>query len=86
MSAAWDSALQIFDEEQPDESCLLRVSVGGHGKEDICCMSVSPDLNLIATGSCSGIVVVSFHTGLSHLCVVDMGLREQQIRTLSDGA
>lgn len=59
VSSSWNSSLQVFDEEQPDESQLLRLSVGGQGKEDICCMAVSPDLCMIATGSCSGIIAVS---------------------------
>jgi WD40 repeat protein len=48
----------VFDEEVPEESHLLRHSVGGHVKEDICCLTVSTDLSLIATGSCSGIIAV----------------------------
>ena len=37
---------------------MLRIAVGGHGKEDISCMSVCEDLALIATGSISGIIAV----------------------------
>lgn len=58
-SSSWDSSMKIFDEEIPDESHLLRHSAGGHSKEDVCCMTVSPDLSMIATGSCSGIIAVS---------------------------
>jgi len=57
-TGSWDSSLKIFDEELPDESHLLRHSVGGHVKEDICILTVSPDLSLIATGSSSGIIAV----------------------------
>lgn len=39
---------------------MLRLSVGGHGKEDISCMTVCEDLALLATGSISGIIAVSF--------------------------
>jgi hypothetical protein len=60
VTSSWDSSLKIFDEEVPEESKLLRHSVGGHIKEDICCMEVNTDLSLIATGSCSGIIAVSF--------------------------
>jgi WD40 repeat protein len=48
----------VFDEEIPEESNVLRHSVGGHGKEDISCLAVSTDLALIATGSCSGIIAI----------------------------
>lgn len=69
VTSSWDSKLQIYDEgELPDESHLLRVSVGGHGKEDISCMSVCDDLALIATGSISGIIAVSLNLFL--ICIV----------------
>jgi hypothetical protein len=62
VTSSWDSSLQIFDEgEQPDESRVLRLAVGGHGKEDISCMTVSTDLALIATGSVSGIIAVKLN-------------------------
>jgi WD40 repeat protein len=58
ISSAWDSSLKAYDEEIPESSTLLRHSIGGHLREDICAMSVSVELSLIATGSCSGIIAL----------------------------
>lgn len=83
VSAAWDSALQIFDEgEQPEESRVLRMAVGGHGREDISCLAVDTDLALIATGSVSGIVAVMPSATDS----VGMGLRVHEGGALLHGA
>jgi hypothetical protein len=41
LSSSWDSSLKIYDEENPDASNILRHTVGGHDKEDICIMDVS---------------------------------------------
>ena len=50
--------MKIYDEEVPEESHMLRHSVGGHGKEDISALAICVDLALIATGSCSGIIAL----------------------------
>lgn len=60
VSTSWDSSLQIFDEELSEASHLLRIAAGGHGREDICVMTVSLDLGLIATGSCVGVIAVKY--------------------------
>lgn len=57
VSTTWDAQLSVYDEDE-DESQLLRQSVGGHGGEDIQCLTVSDHLALVATGSSSGSVVV----------------------------
>jgi len=83
VTSSWDSSLQIFDEgEQPEESRILRMAVGGHGKEDISCLAVSADLALIATGSVSGIIAVTFSILNSQIGV---GLRIDQGGALLHG-
>jgi WD40 repeat protein len=57
VTTSWDSALQVYNEEDED-SRLLRKSIGGHGEEDIICLEISNHLSLIATGSSAGSVVV----------------------------
>lgn len=58
VATSWDSSLKVFDEEVPEDSKILRHTVGGHIKEDICLMEVNTDLSLIATGSVSGLIAI----------------------------
>lgn len=58
ISTSWDSQLKVYDEEDPEESFLLRKSIGGHFKDDISALSFSDHLSLVATGSRSGIVCI----------------------------
>jgi WD40 repeat protein len=58
LSTSWDSSLKVFDEEDADETQLLRKSIGGHFKDDISALAFSDHLSLITTGSRSGIICV----------------------------
>ena len=71
LSATWDSKLRVYDEEDPDESLLLRKSIGGHFHDDISSLAFSSHLSLIASGSRSGIVCVwDFETNkLEGICL-----------------
>jgi WD40 repeat protein len=60
LTTSWDSILNIYDEEQPEDSKRLRTSVGAHFEEDITCMGFSSYLSLIATGSSHGSIAVSY--------------------------
>jgi WD40 repeat protein len=71
ITTSWDSSLKIFDEQDPDETLLLRKSIGGHFKDDISAMDFSEHLSLIATGSRSGIICIwDFETSkLEGICL-----------------
>ena len=71
LSTTWDSKLKVYDEEDPDETFMLRQSIGGHFKDDISALSFDDHLSLIATGSRSGIVCVwDFETNkLEGICL-----------------
>lgn len=71
LSTTWDSKLKVFDEEDPDETFMLRKSTGGHFKDDISALAFNEHLSLIATGSRSGIVCIwDFETNkLEGMCL-----------------
>lgn len=58
LSTTWDSYLRLYDEEDPDESTLLRKAFGGHFRDDISALDFSEHLSLVATGSRSGIICI----------------------------
>lgn len=58
VASSWDSSLMTYDEENPEESQLLRTSIGGHLDEDIIALTVSDHLSLIATGSSCGSIAI----------------------------
>ena len=72
MTTGWDSSLKVYDEEVPEDSKILRHTVGGHIKEDICIMEVNIDMSLIATGSCSGLIAVNLFKIIIN--ILDLGL------------
>eukprot|EP00347_Sterkiella_histriomuscorum_P016786 403351858 len=71
LSTTWDSKLKVFDEEDPDETFMLRKSTGGHFKDDISALAFNDHLSLIATGSRSGIICIwDFETNkLEGICL-----------------
>lgn len=71
LTTSWDSTLKVFDEEDPDETYMLRKSSGGHFKDDISSIAFNDHLSLIATGSRSGIVCLwDFETNkLEGICL-----------------
>ncbi len=56
LTTTWDSKLKVYDEEDPEETLLLRTSAGGHFNDDISSLAFNDHLSLIATGSRSGII------------------------------
>lgn len=71
LTTTWDSNLRVYDEEDPEETFMLRKSTGGHFKDDISSLDFNAHLSLIATGSRSGIVCVwDFETNkLEGICL-----------------
>ena len=71
LTTSWDSSIKVYDEEDPDDTYLLRKSIGGHFKDDISAMAFSDYLSLIATGSRSGIICIwDFETNkLEGICL-----------------
>jgi len=61
--ASWDRSISVFDDTDEGGSVLLRRMTGGHAA-DICALAYSKNLELIASGSTDGgIVVWSFEYG-----------------------
>ena len=62
LSTSYDSLINIYNEEDPEETEKLRTLRGGHTIEDkvneINCMDFSMRLNLFATGSTDGLIVI----------------------------
>jgi len=58
LTTSWDSKLRVYDEEDPDETQMLRKSKGGHFNDDISALAFDAHLSLVATGSRSGVVCV----------------------------
>ena len=48
----------LYDMKDIEEVTLLRVMKGGHQGSDITCVSYSPYLSVIASGSSNGIISV----------------------------
>ena len=71
VSTSWDSTLKVYDEEDPEESLMLRKSIGGHFKDDISSLAFCEHLSLMATGSRSGIICLwDFEMGkLEGICL-----------------
>lgn len=58
IASSWDSSIMVYDMKDIEEVNLLRVMKGGHAGSDITCITYSPYLSLIASGSSNGIVSV----------------------------
>lgn len=58
ISSSWDSTIMLFDMKDIEGVGLLRTLRGGHQESDITCVTYSPYLSLIASGSSNGIVAV----------------------------
>ncbi|OMJ82114.1 hypothetical protein SteCoe_17280 [Stentor coeruleus] len=58
ISSSWDSSIMVYDMKDIEEVSLLRVMKGGHQGSDITCITYSPYLSLIASGSSNGIVAI----------------------------
>ena len=58
IAASWDSTIMLYDMKDIEEVTLLRVMKGGHQGSDITCVSYSPYLSVIASGSSNGIISV----------------------------
>lgn len=58
VAASWDSSIMIYDMKDIEEVNLLRVMKGGHQGSDITCITYSPYLSFIASGSSNGIVSI----------------------------
>ncbi len=71
LATSWDSHLKVYDEEDPDETLMLRKSTGGHFKDDISALAFNSHLSLVATGSRSGIICLwDFETNkLEGICL-----------------
>ena len=53
-----DSIIKIYDENEPEESVLLKVIIGGHEDGEITAMAYSPLLALLASGSSNSIISI----------------------------
>ncbi|OMJ89930.1 hypothetical protein SteCoe_7819 [Stentor coeruleus] len=58
IASSWDSSIMVYDMKDIEEVALLRVMKGGHQGSDITCITYSPYLSLIASGSSNGIVAI----------------------------
>jgi len=58
LTASYDSIINIYDDENPDETPRLRNLKGGHGDSPITCMEYCDYLSLIATGSSNGYITI----------------------------
>lgn len=58
ISCSWDSTIKIYDEEDPEESVLLKVLSGGHQDAEITALAYSHQYHLIASGSSNGLVTL----------------------------
>lgn len=56
ISSSWDSTIRIYDEEDPEESVLLKILSGGHQESEITALAYSTQYFLIGSGSNNGIV------------------------------
>ena len=54
ISASLDSTIRIYDENDPEESSLIKVFCGGHQNFEILCMAYSLHFTMLATGSGNG--------------------------------
>ena len=70
IAAYWDSTIRIYNEEDSEDSELLKVLSGGnfqynfndffigHDKSEILCLCYSPKLNLLASASRNGMIAI----------------------------
>ncbi len=58
LTAAFDSTINVYDEENPEVTPRLRRLAGGHGGSEITCLEYSEHSSLIATGSSNGYITV----------------------------
>ena len=58
IASSWDSTLMLFDMKDVEEVGLLRTLRGGHMGSDITCVTYSPYISMLASGSSNGLVAV----------------------------
>ncbi len=58
ITAAFDSTLNVYDEENPDTAPRLRRLAGGHASSEVTCLAYSPFMSIIATGCSSGAITI----------------------------
>lgn len=64
IAAYYDSTIRIYDEEESEESVLLKVMTGAHKDTEITSLVYSEKFSLIATGSTNGrIAIWEFESG-----------------------
>ena len=58
INASWDSTIKIYNENDEQESVLLRIMSGGHKDSDINALAYSSNLGMLASGSHNGIISI----------------------------
>jgi WD40 repeat protein len=58
IASYWDSTIRIYDENDAEESVLIKVLSGGHREAEINCLAFSPNLSLLASGSSNGMIAI----------------------------
>jgi WD40 repeat protein len=71
LTSSWDSTIRIYDEQEPEESSLLRIMSGAHRDSDIITMDYSSHLSLLASGSANGMIAIwDFESGkIESICL-----------------
>jgi WD40 repeat protein len=73
IAAYSDSTIRIYDEDDAEESTLLKVLSGGHKEASIQVLAYSARLSMLASGSANGMIALwDFETGkLESVLVAD---------------
>ena len=58
ITASWDSTIKIYNENDDQETVLIRIMSGGHKDSDISALAFSNNLGLLASGSHNGIITL----------------------------
>ncbi|EGR28930.1 hypothetical protein IMG5_166500 [Ichthyophthirius multifiliis] len=64
IASYWDSTVRIYDEEDSEETVLLKIMTGGHKDSEITTLTYSEKFKLIASASSNGYIAIwEFETG-----------------------